>query len=275
VNNASQSIQALITKAYDLADGAVALRGNASSINFAGSSISISGFDHDLTSGATLSSARPRAGITVGTTTVYNQLVSVLDDAQRRNIVGDQGNGAAIAVSDRIPASDVARIASELCAAPNAVVSTVPPSGSLVVVNQTWGSRTESQLRCVNGLPGSGDSVVFGANTGGTGILVIRDAELVLSGEFRWEGLVVVCGGDIGFRVADAANKEIFGALVIHESGNGTGTALLDIQGTLRVRFSRQALNLAAPLVPAATLAASYGSLPFTLKPDYWRLVSP
>jgi hypothetical protein len=202
-------------------------------------------------------------------------LVSVLDDAQRRNIVGDQGNGAAIAVSDRIPASDVARIASELCAAPNAVVSTVPPSGSLVVVNQTWGSRTESQLRCVNGLPGSGDSVVFGANTGGTGILVIRDAELVLSGEFRWEGLVVVCGGDIGFRVADAANKEIFGALVIHESGNGTGTALLDIQGTLRVRFSRQALNLAAPLVPAATLAASYGSLPFTLKPDYWRLVSP
>jgi hypothetical protein len=198
-----------------------------------------------------------------------------LDEAQTRNIVGDHGNGAPIAVSDHVPANDVARIASELCTAPHAVASAVPPAGSLVVVNETWGSRTAPQLRCVDGLSGSGDSVLFGANTGGAGILVIRDAELVLSGQFRWEGLIVVSGGDVGFHVADASNKEIFGALVIHESGNGTGTALLDLQGTLRVRFSRQALDLAAALVPAATLAASYGSLPFTLKRDYWRLVSP
>jgi len=201
-----------------------------------------------------------------------------LDHVQRGNIAGDDGNGAAIAASDRIPADDVARIASDLCAAPHAVVSTVPSMGSLSVVSQAWGSRAAPQLRCVNGLSGSGDSVVFGANSGGTGVLVVRDAEMVLTGEFRWEGLIIVSGGDVGFRVADAPNnKEILGALIIHESGNATGSgpALLNIQGSLRARFSRQALNLAAPLVPATTLTASYAVLPFMLKQDYWRSISP
>jgi len=277
-HNASQAVHARVTKTYDLADGAVALRGNARGISFAGSSFLISGLDHDLISGAPLFGSRPRAGITAAANAVLNQVGGALDPVQRGNIAGADGNGAAIAASDRIPADDVGRIAGDLCAAPHAVVSTVPSVGSLSVVSQAWGSRAAPQLRCDNGLPGSGDSVVFGANSGGAGVLVVRDAEMVLTGDFRWEGLIIVSGGDVGFRVADTPNnKEIHGALIIHESGNATGSgpALLNIQGSLRARFSRQALNLAAPLVPATTLAASYAVLPFMLKQEYWRSVSP
>jgi hypothetical protein len=276
-HNASQSVHARVTKTYDLADGAVALRGNARGIIFAGSSFMISGLDHDLISGAPLFGFRPRAGITAAAIAVLNQVRGALDHVQRGNIAGEDGNGAAIAASDRIPADDVARIAGDLCAAPHAVVSTVPSVGSLSVVSQAWGSRAAPQLRCVNGLPGSGDSVVFGANSGGAGVLVVRDAEMVLTGDFRWEGLIIVSGGDVGLRVADANNKEVLGALIIHESGNATGSgpALLNIQGSLRARFSRQALNLAAPLVPATTLTASYAVLPFMLKQDYWRSIGP
>ena len=276
-HKASQSVHARVTKTYDLADGAVALRGNARGIIFAGSSFMISGLDHDLISGAPLFGSRPRAGITAAAIAVLNQVGGALDHVQRGNIVGEDGNGAAIVASDRIPADDVARIAADLCAAPHAVVSTVPSVGSLSVVSQAWGSRAAPQLRCVNGLPGSGDSVVFGANSGGAGVLVVRDAEMVLTGDFRWEGLIIVSGGDVGVRVADANNKEVLGALIIHESGNATGSgpALLNIQGSLRARFSRQALNLAAPLVPATTLTASYAVLPFMLKQDYWRSISP
>jgi hypothetical protein len=277
VNNASQSVQARVTKTFDLADGAVALRGNARGINFAGSSFSISGFDHDMITGALLPVSRPRAGITVATIAALNQLAGALDDVQRKKITGDDGDGTAIAASDSMPAADAARIASDLCAAPNAVVSAVPSVGSLSVLNQAWGNRAAPELRCVNGLPGSGDAVIFGANSGGAGVLVVRDAEMVLSGDFRWEGLIIVSGGDVGFRVADAANKEILGALIIHESGNATGSgpALLDIQGSLRVRFSRPALNLAAQLLPGPTLTASYPALPFTVQHDYWRSTSP
>ena len=274
---ASQIVQARITKTYDLADGAVALRGNSRGINFAGSFFSISGLDHDLATGASIPGSRTRAGISAGTIAVLHQLTGALDHAQERNIAGDDGYGAPIAISDYISADDVARIASELCAAPQAVVSNVLAAGSLSIVDQAWGGSSGLQLHCVNGLPGSGDSVVFGGNSGGAGVLVIRDAELILTGEFRWEGLIIVAGGDVGFRALDAANKEILGALMIHESGNGTGSGplLLDIQGSLRVRYSRRALNLAAGLVPAATLVSSYASLPAMLKQDYRRSTSP
>jgi hypothetical protein len=156
-------------------------------------------------------------------------------------------------------------------------VLTIPTAGSLSVANDLWGSREVPELRCVNGLPGSGDSVVFGANIDGAGILVIRDAELILTSDFHWEGWVIISGGDVGFRVLGGDSKEILGALIIHESGNATGSgpATLDLQGSLGVRFSRPALNLAAPLVPLATLSASYPVLPFTLKQDYWRSISP
>jgi hypothetical protein len=276
-SNATQAVHARVAKTYDLADAAIVLRGNARNINFAGASFSIFGLDHDLSTGAPLSGSRPRAGITVGATRVLIQLDGALDTVQKRNIAGDDGNGAAIALSQRISGNDIARIVSDLCTAPNAIVSAVPSSGSLSVTSQAWGSRAAPQLRCVTGLPGSGDSVVFTGTAGGAGILVIRDAELVLTGDFRWEGWVVVSGGDVGFRVAGGDNKEILGALIIDESGNATGSgpAMLDIQGSLRVRLSRQAFNLAAPLVPLATLTASYPALPFLLKQDYWRSIGP
>lgn len=276
-SNASQAVQAQVTKTYDLTDGAITLRGNARSINFAGSSFLISGIDHDPITGAPLPGSRPRAGITAAASTVLSQVSGGLGPIQRQNISGDDGNGAVIAASDRISANDVARITSDLCAAPHAVVSTVPSVGSLTVLGQAWGSRTAPQLSCINGLPGSGDSVLFGANSGGVGVLVVRDAEMVLSGDFRWEGLIIVSGGDVGFRVTDTANTEILGALIIHESGNaaGSGPALLDIQGSLRARFSRQALSVTALLVPMATLAASYPALPFMLRQDYWRSITP
>jgi Tfp pilus assembly protein PilX len=276
-HNASQVVHARVAKTYDLADGAIALRGNTRNINFTGASFSISGLDHDLITSEPVSDSRPRAGITVETPAVLKELESALDNAQRRNITGDDGSGAVIAASHRIPPNDIARLANDLCAAANAEVLTIPTAGSLSVASDLWGSREIPQLRCVNGLPGSGDSVVFGANIGGAGILVIRDAELILTGDFRWEGWVIISGGDVGFRVLGGDNKEILGALIIHESGNGTGSgpATLDLQGSLGVRFSRQAFNLAAPLVPPATLSASYPVLPFTLKQDYWRSISP
>ena len=43
----SHTVQARLTKTYDLADGAVALRGNAAGVNFSGTGIFISGADHD------------------------------------------------------------------------------------------------------------------------------------------------------------------------------------------------------------------------------------
>jgi len=208
---------------------------------------------------------------------VLNQLAGALDPVRTQNISGDDGSGAVIGTSDRISGNDAARLADDLCAAVNSVVLMVPLAGSLSVAAQTWGNRAAPEVHCVNGLSSSGDSVVFGANTGGAGILVVRDAELVLAGDFNWDGWIIVSGSDVGLRVMGAAHKQILGAVLIHDSGNATasGPAMLDLQGLLAVRFSRQALNLAASLVPRTTLEAVYAALPFVVKQDYWRSITP
>jgi hypothetical protein len=277
VRNASETVEGRVTKFYDLADAALVLRGNARSINFSDTLFSISGLDHDVTTGEVVPNSRPRAAISVGSTVLLDQVTAALDPVQRQNITGDVGAGAAIVASDYVRLEDVARIASDLCAAPHAVAETIPLPVGLSVVDQSWGDGSELQLRCFNGQPGSGDSVTVGGGSSGAGILVIRDAELVISGNFRWDGLIVVSGADVGFRTEDAATKEVNGALVVHESGNGTGSgpALIDLQGALRIRYSRGALSQVAPLIPASTLTAGYASLPYTLQQDYRRSVHP
>jgi hypothetical protein len=277
VRNASETVEGRITKSYDLADAALVLRGNARAINFTGALFSISGLDHDVTTRVVVANSRPRAAISVGSTTVLDQVTAALDPVQRQNIIGNADAESAIVTSDYMRLENIARIVADVCAAPQAVAVAIPFAGGLPLVDQSWGDGSAPQLRCFNGPPGSGDSVTVGGSSSGAGILVVRDAELVISGNFRWDGLIIVSGADVGFRAVDGTMKELFGALVVHESGNGTGSgpALIDLQGSIRVHYSRSALSYAAPLVPASALAASYSSFPYALHQDYRRSVHP
>ena len=272
-----QTVQAQVTKIYDLGDGALALRGNSRGINFGVNSFYISGLDHDPVGGAVISNAKPRPGITVATSAHLEQVVNGLSDVQRGRIFGSDNSGAAISRSERVPGDALVRFANDLCTAPNAQLAAVPPTGTLSLANQIWGNRAAPQLHCINGLTEGGDSVIAGANFSGAGILVVKDAELVASGVFYWEGLIIVTGNDIGFRVMGEENKEIVGALMINETGAaiGAGAAILDIQGAVRFLYSRSALGTAAGLVRTPTLANTYDWLPFYLKQDYWRSLNP
>jgi len=147
----------------------------------------------------------------------------------------------------------------------------------LSLANQVWGSRAAPELHCINGLVENGDSVTTGANFKGAGILVVRDVQLIASGSLHWEGLILITGNDIGFRTAGEENKEVIGALIINETGPaaGAGPALLDIQGAIRIIYSRAALGGSAGLIQSATLANNYNWLPFYLKQHYWRSLNP
>jgi hypothetical protein len=129
----------------------------------------------------------------------------------------------------------------------------------------------------VKGLAGTGGSVVVGGNFSGAGILVIRDAECLGSGSFSWEGLIIVTGEHVGFRVDGAENKELYGGLIINETGpaSGPGPALLDVRGSIRILFSRSAFANIAGVIPPTSLARLYEDLPFAVKQDYWRAVNP
>jgi hypothetical protein len=110
----------------------------------------------------------------------------------------------------------------------------------------------------------------------GAGILIIKDAELIVSGALRWEGLIIITGGEVTLKITGSGGKEILGALIINEAGiPGNDSRILDIQGNLRLLLSRQALSRAAGLIPSAVLNNTYAALPPLISQQYWRAVNP
>jgi hypothetical protein len=269
----SHTVQAQLTKTYDLADGAIALRGNAAGVNFSGTGILISGADHDSTNGNPLPAAKPRNAISTSDDTIRNLVTQALGDP---NILDSGSAIPALTPSEYLSPSVVSQLANGLCAAPGASLHSISSSGSLTFENQLWGSPSSPQIHCIEGLSTAGDSVNFTGNLSGVGIIVVNNADLILTGSFRWAGLIVVTGREIGFKTTGSSSKELIGAALVNETGTpGSGTAILDIQGSFRALFSRQALREVAQLVPSVTLASTYSALPALISQDYWRTVSP
>ena len=276
VGSSSQVVQAQVTKTYDLADGAISLRGSANRVNFAGNPLLISGVDYDPATGQAVAGSKARPAISVPDEILQGLVEQGLSENQQSGNVGSGGGTSAIAESDFIPASAVVRFADGLCSSAQAVTAFVPSDGMLLLAGQTWGTRTSPQLRCIEGLAWPGDSVNLGGGVTGAGILVVRNADLIVSGSLQWEGLIVVTGSNVSFKVTGGESKEIYGSLMVNETGTpGTGTAILDIQGSVRVLFSRPALNRVASLIPSSTLNATYSSLPSMISQEYWRTVTP
>ena len=276
VGSSSQVVQAQVTKTYDLADGAISLRGSANRVNFAGNPLLISGVDYDPATGQAVAGSKARPAISMPDEILQGLVEQGLSENQQSGNVGSGGGTSAIAESDFMPASAVVRFADGLCSSAQAVTTLVPSDGVLLLAGQTWRTRTSPQLRCVEGLAGPGDSVNLGGGVTGAGILVVRNADLIVSGSLQWEGLIVVTGSNVSFKVTGGESKEIYGSLMVNETGTpGTGTAILDILGSVRVLFSRPALNRVASLIPSSTLNATYSSLPSMISQEYWRTVTP
>jgi len=181
-----------------------------------------------------------------------------------------------VASSTHLTAATISQLADQLCAAPGAVTLSIPASGTITLVNQSWGSTATPQLRCVDGVSGTGDGMALSGDSSGAGILIVRNAELILDGSFRWEGLIIVTGSEVSLKTGTSSNTNIFGAILLNETGNpALGTATLDIQGSFQSAFSNSALNGAAGLIPLNDLGALYTSLPSSIWQDYWRSVSP
>lgn len=272
----SQTVQAQITKTYDLADGAIVLRGAGTSVSLSGTSLLVSGFDSEPVSGAPIVEAKPRAAISTSSAALRAQIEAALPTLKSGAVIGGDNN-TPISHTDLIPSAILAQVGDDLCRVPHAVTMTIPAGETLSLGGEIWGSRSAPELHCIEGLSGTGASVTVSGKLSGVGILVVRNAELVANGAFRWEGLIIITGTGVGFRVAGEENKDVYGAVMINETGSVgvTTPTLLALQGTIRAFYSRSALDRVVTLVPSEILEHLYASLPSTITQDYWRSVSP
>ena len=275
--SSSQIVQAELIKRYLLADAAVGLRGNANRAIFVGDLFSISGMDHDPATGKPIARVRPYAGITVSDPDAKQRLETALEPTQLAKISGTDRNGATIAKTESLSGEAIVRFAEDLCLAGNAQLTAVAPGTSISLADQTWGTRSVPALRCVEGNPGLGDSLTIAGNSSGAGILVVRDAELILEGAFRWEGLILVTGSNATFRVLEAGSKEIVGGVIVNKTGafSESNPPSVDVHGAIKILFSRSALQNAAIVVPVSVLNGVYTSLPSEIVQNYWKLLTP
>jgi hypothetical protein len=272
---AQNALRAQLTKSYDLADAALVLRGSVADVGISPSdAIFISGADHDPTTGNP-TGAKSRSSVSIADDTARGVVMQALGTPPREGVLYEGADTAAAATSGYLPTTLITQLANDLCASAT-TVHAVPPVGSLVIENQSWGNPGAPQLHCIEGLSAPGDAATIVGNFTGAGILVVKNADLVLSGAFRWEGLVLVTGADVSFKTTDTATKELLGAALVNETGVPvTGRKILDIQGALRMLFSRQALDRASAMIPPATANIAYESLPSVILQDYWRTVTP
>ena len=276
IGGSSHVLQAQLTKTYDLADAALGIRGNASRVNFSGNSVFISGVDHDPSTGNPVPGTQGRHAVSTSDDTLRGLVLQAIGDPPQQGILDSGSAAPAIGTSNLVPPAVINQLAGGLCSSPGVSVTSIPGNGSLIFENQTWGTPASPQLRCIEGPPTPGDGVTLSGVITGAGILIVKEADLTLTGSFRWEGLIIITGSEVGLKVTGSSSKEVLGAVIVNESGSpGSATAILDIQGNLRTLFSRQALGQAAGLVPIPLLDKTYTTLPSVILQQYWRTVSP
>lgn len=146
-----------------------------------------------------------------------------------------------------------------------------------VPTNQTWGTEASPKLVCITGQSGDAtDKVDFGGNFNGAGILVIKDANMVINGSFNWKGLILITGNNVGLEIAGGGqNKNILGSIMVNETVTGGDSGKeVDLQGNANVQFSSAALKNAIDKLFTGTnpLANIYDTLPSNISVVYWKM---
>jgi hypothetical protein len=112
-----------------------------------------------------------------------------------------------------------------------------------------WGTTSRPKIVYVSGtLSGISTqytSLIISGDSAGTGILIIENGNVEISGNFRWNGPIIVSGTNVGIRYRGDGTQSVYGATVINElHDDGASNLEGDIQGTSSILYSRETLDL-------------------------------
>jgi hypothetical protein len=281
IGTASKTLQALVTKTYDLSDGAIAMRGNEADSDFGnGHAILVDGRDYRLSDGTySLTSAPEQLGISVPTTALEAVVEGKLNSKQRDRIKGLDGTSSnpSVAVSQSLSSSTITSLANALCPSTLPTRYTLETHQKLTYTGTTtFGNRTTPEVHCFDGLgtPGTMELELKG-NASGVGVLIVRNADLVTRGNFKFEGLIIVTGSKVGFGMIGGGQQDVYGSVMINETDfDGPTHRELVLEGNASVKRSQSALAMAKALIPASTMSSIIGGLRSSALQVSWSEVS-
>jgi Tfp pilus assembly protein PilX len=244
-------------------NGALTFPGVQADVDFSGSSFVIRGIDTNMDGSDGPGS--PVYGIAVGVAANEAGVDSELANNQQNSVTGkSQTNPSTttsgvgtVAFDTGLTSAAVTDFVNAIKA--NADISINSPASNPFSINNVgsscatnvnsstcWGTPSHPKIVYVKG-DGTGqyNALDVSGNSSGTGILIVENANLDITGTFNWNGPVIVTGTNVKIRYHGGGNQSIFGTVVVNELNNdGAANLEADISGNASIFYSSQANNL-------------------------------
>jgi Tfp pilus assembly protein PilX len=268
LGTATKTIKVILRKAtLPTINAALAFPGVNADVDFSGSSFTIRGVDTQMGSQTADGTGNPVYGISVGESANEAGLDSALANNQQNSVSGlsqsdpnatTTGNGTVAfdtsltreAVTDFVNAikgnADIA------INAPNGSGFTIQNIGESCSTNvnssSCWGTTTNPKIVYVKGNATSTSSYTaldISGNSTGTGILIVESGGVDITGNFQWNGPIIITGTGVKLRYHGGGDQSIWGSVIVNElASDGVANLEADISGNAKIFYSTQALNL-------------------------------
>jgi hypothetical protein len=111
-----------------------------------------------------------------------------------------------------------------------------------------WGTIGRPKIVYVGGSPSAGSprpTLGLSGQSSGTGILVVDNVAVEIDGDFRWNGLVVVTGGDAALRYRGGGTQAVYGGVIVDQpTANETTSLAGSLRDKTHILYSKESLDL-------------------------------
>lgn len=112
-----------------------------------------------------------------------------------------------------------------------------------------WGTSARPKIIYIRGaLPDAGTrytSLSLAGTSSGTGILIVENSVVEISGSFRWNGPIIATGHNVGIRFRGDGNQAVYGAAIVNELNPAAAANIeTDNAGKPDILYSNEALGL-------------------------------
>lgn len=266
-NGATRQIQQVVSYPGLTLPGGVNLPGLGTNTSFSGNSFTINGNDTNLddSAGAGIAGLCSDKVFGIGVANMATETVvqASLSNQQKDNVTGKPQNPGP-GIGDNTITPDATLTPAQIqkfvdAVRPYADISLQASGTSQLSYNNIgdtcatnaydpncWGTTANPKIVYVKGTVDPAQAFyamsISGTSTG-AGILILEDGDLNVTGNFRWEGLIIVTGQYVGLRYGGGGNQTIYGGVVVNETVNANSEVEVDSMGNAKILYSCQAIE--------------------------------
>jgi Tfp pilus assembly protein PilX len=276
VGNATRTVTLVVSKAaVPPISGSLSFPGVQSDVNFSGSAFLIDGRDYRMTDspGSPTGTAPALYGISVNPDlpALETQVEAALaanqqndvrgrDETSSTNPPGTTSGADTVQTDATLTSQAITDYVAALKAHADISITSSPSSpysiasiGSTCSTDVTsatcWGTTSKPKIVYIKGdlpdLTTQFTALDVSGTSEGTGILIVEDGNVDISGGFRWNGPIIVTGNNVGIRYRGGGSQSVYGVVIVNELNADGGTNLEgDIRGNASLLYSSEALAL-------------------------------